>query len=150
MSNDDPLLDQADTLMRRHRVFVAGAQAEDELAPGPKQGGDFGNNGDQDDLPLLTEEVDAEPVPPAEVLETLARAQDHQLLAERQAALASEMETWLDEQLPQVVISAMDDITDRLVALITQRAREELLPRLDAMLEPAEDGVRQGDSDRPG
>lgn len=145
MSSDDPLLDQADALMRRHRVFLAGAQAEaaeDELAPFLDNGGDAGS----DDLPLLTEEVDAESVPPAAEMEVLARARLRQLLAEHHAALALELENWLDEHLPQLVIHAMDGITDRLVALITNRAREELLPRLEAILQPS-DEVR---SDRSG
>jgi len=135
MSSDDPLLDQADALMRR-RVFVAGAHAE----PDPLS--DREAEAVPDDVPVLTEEVVA--VPDEAETKLSARDQLEQLITERRAALALEMETWLDEQLPQLVILAMDGITDHLVALITQRAREELLPRLDAVMQPCDDDDRAG------
>ena len=127
MNGDSPLFDQADALMRRRRVFLAGAAAIDADSAAPP-----------DDLPLLTEVVDLEPVPPAaaEAVEALARAHLARLLDERRTAVALELETWLDEQLPQLVIRAMDGITDHLVTVLTLRAREDLLPRLDAILQP--------------
>ena len=138
MSGDSPLFDQADALMRRRRVFVAGAAAVDADGAAPP-----------DDLPLLTEVVDVEPVPPAAEVEALAHDLLARLLDERRTALALEMETWLDEQLPQLVIRAMDGITDHLVTLLTVRAREDLLPRLDAILGPvgkaADDGEEHPD-----
>lgn len=132
MSSDDSLLEQAGALMRRHRVFVAGAQAaaaEAEPAPDLDNGADAG----WDDLPLLTEVVGTGP-PVAADQEAASDVRPGQLLAERRAALALELENWLDQQLPQLVIRAMDGITDNLVTLITSRAREELLPHLDAIL----------------
>ena len=141
MSGDDPLLDQADALMRRHRVFVAGAQAEAAGAK-PAPGLDNGSDAGSDDLPLLTEVVGTcRPV--AADQEAAADGRLSQLLAEHRAALALELENWLDEQLPQLVIRAMDGITDHLVALITNRAREELLPLLDASLQPGDEALRQ-------
>ena len=125
MSGDSPLFDQADALMRRRRVFVAGAAAVDADGAAPP-----------DDLPLLTEVVDVEPVPPAAEVEALAHDLLARLLDERRTALALAMETWLDEQLPQLIIRAMDGITDHLVTLLTVRARQDLLPRLDTILSP--------------
>ncbi|HUW39348.1 MAG TPA: hypothetical protein VMV91_18655 [Rhodocyclaceae bacterium] len=125
MNDDDPLLDQADALMRRHRVFVAGATAPTEPALVEES----------DDLPLLTDIVAAEPPPVAVDAEAIGADIDFDRhLAERRAALGLALEKWLDEQLPQLVIRAMDGITDHLVAQITRRARGELLPRLDAIL----------------
>ncbi len=129
MSKDDPLLDQADALMRRHRVYLAGAEATPDAV-----------EANLEDLPLLTEEVS--PEPPAAEAGELSHDRHNRLLTEQRAALAREMETWLDEQLPQLVILAMDGITDHLVSLITNRAREELLMRLDAVLQSAEKAGR--------
>jgi hypothetical protein len=55
---------------------------------------------------------------------------------DRQTMLAREIEAWLDEQMPQLVIRAMDGITDHLVSLLAHRAKDELLPRLEAALKP--------------
>ncbi len=141
MSGDDVLLGKADQLMRRHRSFVASAQREEAEPPAVSEA--------VDDLPLLTEVVSS--------AADLARRDEgalslrlQQLALEQRSALLREFERWLDEQLPQVVVSAMDGITDRLVGQITRRARAELLPRLQAMaaqtdIRPAEDqGVDGG------
>jgi hypothetical protein len=140
MNSDNALLDQADALMRRHRVFVAGAQAEAAVVadthPAAKPAGDT----DLDDLPLLTEVVGAAPLAAEDQASGPDASLSQRLEEERRAALVLELENWLDEQLPQLVIRAMDGITDQAVALITNRAREELLPRLCAII--------RGDSDR--
>ena len=133
MSEEDSLLDQADALMRRQRLFVAGTQAE--AARSLVSDGETG----QDDLPLLTEVVGAVPNPAAHRDLRGAR-----LIDEHRAALALQLDKWLDEQLPQLVILAMDGITDQLIALISNRVREELMPRLDAILKPVDDGDRPG------
>ncbi len=126
MSGDDVLLGKADQLMRRQRSFVASPKSPAVLA-----------TDDQDDLPLLTEVV-SDPMLPTAQDEGALRLRLEQSLAERRAAMMGEFERWLDEQLPQAVASAMDGITDRLVALIIRRARAELLPRLVAIAAEAE------------
>ena len=137
MSDDDALLDQADALMHRHRVFVAGASTAEESPESTAERTD-----EEDELPLLTDIVDAEA--PGQVI---AAAGDEtgieRRLSECRDALVLELEKWLDEQLPQLVMRAMDGITDHLVGQITLRARNELLPRLTAVLLAAEDGVSQ-------
>ena len=145
----DNLLDQADALMRR-RSFVAGAQnppgatpAQAEPAPEPPG----------DEVPVLTEIValddslllsadspDSDSQTTAHwQIENAVRDRLAQLLSERYSELAREIEAWLDEQMPQLVIRAMDGITDHLVALLANRARDELLPRLEAALRHADE-----------
>ncbi len=137
MSDDDALLDQADALMHRHRVFVAGAAAAggspDSAAERPDE---------EDDLPLLTDIVAAQ-VPDQAIAAAGDETGLEQRLGECRDALVLELEKWLDEQLPQLVTRAMDGITDHLVGQIARRARNELLPRLTAVLQAAEDGVSQ-------
>jgi len=122
MSGEDILLGKADQLMRRHRSFVASAKSS---SGEPAQEDDL-----DEDLPLLTEVVTADQ---GAQVDGALRLRLEQLLAGERAAIRREFERWLDEQLPQVVTSAMDGITDRLLGLITRRARAQLLPRLQAM-----------------
>jgi len=144
------LLDQADALMRR-RSFVAGSK--------PQQGENSGKtepvaDSASEDVPLLTDVVDDNVVARhsqtqgietgnaeseasvALSFEIALRRRLDELLLGRQALLARELEAWLDEQMPQLVIRAMDGITDHLVALLANRAKDELLPRLEAALSP--------------
>jgi len=132
MNSDDLLLGKADQLMQRHRSFGASESAgEQDLDEG---------------LPLLTEVVTDDQGPR---VDRALRPRVEQLLALQRAAILREFERWLDEQLPQVVTSAMDGITDRLLDQITRRARAELLPRLEAMAAQigtqAEETVADGD-----
>lgn len=139
MNGEDSLLDQADALMRRQGMFVADTRSATEGARGLDNGGDLG----LDDLPLLTEVVGTGPTLAADQQAAKDVSVDR-LQGERRAALALALDKWLDEQLPQLVILAMDGITDHLVALITHRARAELMPLLGDILQPPDD------SDRPG
>ncbi|MDD5177229.1 MAG: hypothetical protein PHQ05_12495 [Sterolibacterium sp.] len=146
----DNLLDQADALMRR-RTFVAGAKIE---SVEPVETSEHAADAAGDEVPILTDVVNVNDAPPPAgdipmaAMETVASRQSEeavrerlgQLLFERHAELSQEVEKWLDEQMPQLVIRAMDGITDHLVALLANRVRDELLPRLDAALRrPGED-----------
>lgn len=158
----DKLLDQADALMRR-RVFVAGSsngaavaddsvQFEESIAPATDSA--------LEDVPVLTDVVvaqdfqphadDALNLKPEEIMarqwEANASLHFKQLLMERQSVLAREIETWLDEQMPQLVIRAMDGITDHLVALLANRARDDLLPRLETALQAPDEAATDADS----
>ena len=113
---EDDLLQKADALMRRHRVFVAGA------AEPVKEVADSGS----DDIPVLTEIVGDDMVP-----EAAHAAVD---LAKLRNALAFELDTWLDEELPQHVMRVLDGITDQLIIQLSLKARSDLLPRLQAAL----------------
>ena len=134
MSNEDVLLGKADQLMRRHRSFVAAPKGEAAAESEPN-----------DDLPVLTEVVVSAADQSAQDDQAL-RLRLEQLLVDQRAAMLREFERWLDEQLPQVVISAMDGMTDRLVTAITRRARAELLPRLEAIA--AATGEKAAEADR--
>ncbi len=138
----DQLLDKADALMRR-RSFVAGVKT---TAAEPS---DTPDALDIEDFPILTEVVEVgeqlNPQPGdtsaeefeaalAQKLEAAVNDQVSRLLMERQTLLSNEIEIWLDEQMPQLVIRVMDGITDHLVALLANRTRDELLPRLEAAM----------------
>lgn len=136
MSEDDPLLRKADQLMHRHRVFVAGSPQPPVEPPPAKAVA-------TDDVPLLTEVVDAA-VPPAPTfspapseadIEALLRERLAALLPAQREALRRELASWLDEQLPQLVMRVFDGVTDQLVAQVATQARVALLPRLQAVLE---------------
>ncbi|MFA7269355.1 MAG: hypothetical protein WC073_08425 [Sterolibacterium sp.] len=153
----DRLLEQAGSLMRR-RSFVAGAQPTE-----PTAARETAHDSSLDEVPVLTDVVGVADslessrntttgaVPETTLagqIEAAVRDRLGQLLMERQAELAQEIETWLDEQMPQLVIRAMDGITDHLVALLSNRARDELLPRLEsAMRRPNEEAAGADNSD---
>lgn len=142
MSDDHDILEQADRLMRRHRVFLAGSQATvavtEEIS---------------DDLPVLTDMVVATedevavPPPPAPVvpfasIEERAQVLAHEMLLERlsaqRQAIDDEIGIWLDNELPHIVMYVIDGITDQLVAQVTAAVRLELLPKLQSAVESAE------------
>jgi hypothetical protein len=139
MNHGDDVLQQANQLMRRHRSFVAGG-AQPTMPETPPT--------DRDDLPVLTEVVESaeqalldssgpESVPTVapERIEALAREMLFERLPVQRQALAEELATWLDNELPQVIMRVLDGITDQLVAQIADESRAALLPRLQAALE---------------
>jgi hypothetical protein len=128
----DDLLLKADALMRRHRVFVAGAAEQDE---------EVANTG-QDDVPVLTEVVSSDAVP-----ESPPPASTSVALSKLSSVLAFELEAWLDEELPQHVMRVLDGITDQLIIQLSSKAKSELLPRLQSILESTEEAAKPGSAD---
>lgn len=124
---DDDLLQKADALMRRRRIFVAGAATTDAA---PES---------DDDVPLLTEIVAPDGLP-----ETTSATVD---VAAMRAALVAELESWLDESLPAHVQRVLDGVTDQLIIQLSARAREELLPRLQGLLAEAQRATGPGFAD---
>ncbi|RLJ63627.1 hypothetical protein [Sulfurisoma sediminicola] len=124
----DNVIDKADSLMRRHRPVPAG----DAAATAAK-------SADVDDLPVLTEVVASadEPAlsPSIRDIEELLRERLVAALPQQRELLRRELASWLDEQLPQLVMRILDGITDQLVAQINTQARMTLLPKLQAVLE---------------
>jgi hypothetical protein len=123
MSDTDPLLQKADVLMQRYRPFAAG-----------------------DDVPLLTEVIDAEiPLAPSLVIETasqvdeqarideLVRQRLHDMLPKLRRQVAEELDAWFDDQLPTIVQTMLDGVTDRIVSQISSRARGDLLTWLQTV-----------------
>lgn len=114
------VLNQADALMRRHRVFVANApQAE---TPAVTQ------VDSDDDLPVLTDAVDH----PDQVY---AADKPHRMASDsasslRNLAMASIVNQWLEEALPVAIQEVSEELTDRLVAKLSAKARLELTERL--------------------
>lgn len=109
MAETDPLLAKADALMRRrYRTFVAqGVQAESSSEPTSAM--------EDEDLPLLTEIVATEeltPTPPAPT-----------------GIDPAVIRKWIDEELPAAVFTVLDGVTDRLVEVLTEKMRRELVER---------------------
>lgn len=120
MADDtDRVLRQADALIRRSRVFVAGA--EPRVSPAAND----------DDLPTLTEIVSDREA---------ALAVEPQRLQQRIDTLREELSRWLETELPDTVLKLTDGLGDRLMADLTENARTTLLPRLIARLEGNEPG----------
>jgi hypothetical protein len=109
----DDLLQQADQLMmRRRRVFVA--DGADTPPPNPSD----------DDVPVLTDVVP---------LDGAGSAPSERF----RAAIAGELEAWLDQELPGHILHVLDGLADQLIMQVGSRARTELLPRLLAALDTA-------------
>jgi hypothetical protein len=133
MADGRDLLDKADALMRRHRVFVAGGAQPAAATPEP----------DEEDIPVLTEVVAGEaaavdtasPPPDPDRVATLARELLFERLPVLRQALAEELAVWLDAELPHVIVNVLDGVTDQLVARISAEAQAALLPKLQAALE---------------
>ncbi len=145
----DDILGKADSLMRRHRAFVAdegsAAVPPGDLLRGVSPAPTF-SAADAEDLPVLTEVVAGVDTAATDALPSLtatAAADIETALRDRLAALQPqqremmrrELAAWLDEQLPQLVMRVLDGVTDQLVAQINTQARVTLLPKLQAVLE---------------
>lgn len=113
------VLEKADALIQRRRVFLAGGRRE-PVEPCATQ----------IDLPVLTEVVELDATPTQSVKEIPV-----QLDARRRAAIEQEITHWLDEALPEITQGILDDLADRLVSRIDEEARQQLLPRLLALLD---------------
>ena len=109
------VLRQADALIRRTRVFVAGTVTVPLQTPPP-----------EDDLPVLTDVVtDREAA--------LATVPPH--MQQHLDALREELSRWLDQELPQAVLKVTDGLADQLMGELTHQAERNLLPRLIARLD---------------
>lgn len=116
----DALLDQADALLHRHRGAASLMTAVgDDIAA--------------DDLPLLTDVVDELPGPVLAPEAPRPLVQDVDL-AERLVVLdgliAREVETWLANELPQLLSAELDRLAERLRSQALAQMRATLLPAL--------------------
>lgn len=116
--NDEDVLAQADSLMRRHRSFVA-RQAESAAPPAPVSA----PAAEIPDVPVLTDIV----------------ADDRSPLSAEQLRLAleSRLADWIDAILPQRVDQLADQLRAHLLAGLTEEARASLLPTLLDALDAA-------------
>lgn len=132
------LLDKANALMRRHRVYVArprderGPESRVELATDELHYAATTGLKSDDDIPVLTEIVAADAFgggapPDAPTAEPMVAATWANELVQR----------WLDEELPTVVLSVLDGLADRLVAEVVNRAQTDLLNAIATGPDPA-------------
>ena len=114
----DTVLSQADALMRRHRVFVAGAETPSIPL---------------DDLPVLTDAVDS----PA-VKSNFRYADTSPSSFGRHRAIEGVLNQWLDEELPIAIQAVTEGLVDQLVASLSNKAKTELVGRLIKELDKPE------------
>ncbi len=131
---DDELLQKADALMRRRRVFVAGSNEAEAAA----SAGAASAESAEEDVPLLTDVVSPDALPNA------TASVDVGLL---RRTLAAELESWLDNELPAHVQHVLDGITDQMIIQLSRKAREELLPKLEDILAAAREGAKPAPAD---
>lgn len=115
MTDERDIIGQADALMRRHRSFVA-RSADDR----PEQSAE--SAACDADLPVLTEIVAADDVPPRDI---------HDMLDALRDGIDTELSSWLIEVLPAAVANASQQI----LAELDAKARNTLLPRLREIVE---------------
>jgi len=152
----ESVIDKADSLMRRHRAFVAGevpaaAVPQGGFLSGVSPAPTCESAAEPEDLPVLTEVIVS--IEEAALPATIAASEVENLLRERLTAalpqqrevLRRELALWLDEQLPQLVMRVLDGVTDQLVAQINTQARMTLLPKLQAALEAGADETPAAD-----
>ena len=108
------LLSKADEFLRRRERIGTGLIVGQPRADTPNE---------SDDIPLLTDVVSQ-----AAIAVYFASAKSRNNI---KAEISREMAAWLDENLPQVVVHALDGISDRLIAQIHENVRTDLLPRLE-------------------
>jgi hypothetical protein len=131
--NDD-LLDKADALMRRHRVFVAGAND-----PAFADAAETVESADED-VPVLTDVVGPELVAAVPAMQAVD-------LDALRAALAAVLDSWVDTELPLHVQRVLDGVTDQLILQLSEKSHGELLPRLHALVEGAGQGAKPAPAD---
>ncbi|MCF8150127.1 MAG: hypothetical protein K9K30_06820 [Burkholderiaceae bacterium] len=119
MADDETaeLLQKADALIRRTRVFVAGSSLEKP---------DVMQAAAEEDLPILTDIVTEDEA-------ALATAPPH--MQRHLDALREELSRWLDQELPQAVLKVTDGLADQLMGELTHQAEKNLLPRMIARLD---------------
>ncbi|ENO86294.1 hypothetical protein [Thauera linaloolentis] len=150
----DDLLGQADALLGRHRAgrpadMPASAQGTDEASSGASA--DFDPSFD-DDLPILTEVVEASelppdwagqapppqppaPPPPAEPAITLEDRIAYQIaerLIDLDTQIARSINDWMDREFPQLLQRELDRLGERLQVEMQAHLRATLLPELSA------------------
>jgi len=116
MRTDEDALVQPDTGQRRFRSFVA---RPPETAEAPES---HDRHGTEDDIPLLTEVIDAQ---------AARRPDASSLLEALRGEIESEVSSWLVEVLPVAVANASQQILDEL----DSKARNTLLTRMNSLIE---------------
>ena len=129
MSND--IVSKAAEFINRRRQQLGGSDMTTDAASS--------NANDADnDIPILTDVFDGISSSGLPTSKNPGAALTTSLITSRED-IARELAAWLDENLPHVVLTALDGITDQLITDIQENAFAHLLPRLqDALDDPTE------------
>ncbi|MBS3936117.1 MAG: hypothetical protein KGZ43_08075 [Sulfuritalea sp.] len=114
----------SETFQRRFRSFVARPAEPPPPLPEPADAGA------EDDVPLLTDIVDAQALDRRDVANLLASLRDE---------IDGEVSAWLAQALPAAVSTASQQLLDELDG----KARHNLLPRLAALID-----AQRGEAER--
>ena len=118
------LLSQADALMRRHRVFVAGA----DRAVQTTESGDA--DAATDDLPLLTEVVETSGLASGVSVVGRSKVDDHE-----PQVVASAIDKWVESELTATINALVGEFNEKLGAALTASAKQNLLEYVTKELE---------------
>lgn len=132
----DDLLAKADSLIRRHRVFVAGARAKPEP---------------DEDLPVLTDVIDRAPEgsdahaevpsPPAEpdpaLLAKAIASEVDARLAEMHPRIVAVVREWIDSALPEIVSREVELLRGQVTRAVAEHATRQLDAAIADLVESA-------------
>lgn len=116
---DNDLL-EADALLRKADVLLARGKGTEDKSD------------DDDDLPLVTEIVSPDALPPDAGTEPEPEPNTEimEQLVDLDTVIKREIETWLSRELPEIVERELDLLHERIRAELTANMRVTLLPRL--------------------
>jgi hypothetical protein len=123
----DHLMNKADALIRRHRTFVASPTPATQPAHDPALSLPvLSMEPPEEDVPVLTEVVDEDMARQGSAAVMVDSA-----LTDQQRVIRAAIERWVDEALPEAILHVLDGFTDRLIAAVSDRARQDLLASLE-------------------
>ena len=120
MSEPDDVLGKADALMRRHRSFVAGGKPV---------------AADEDDIPVLTDEVELDEAEAAAAAAVEQRLQE--IVNRLEPEIARRVQEWLAAELPHIVARELGALGPRLIQSAHQSLEQALMPELSRLLHSA-------------
>jgi hypothetical protein len=119
--DEDGALREADALLRKADALLARGRG-DNVPPASKE--------DDDDLPLVTEIVPGDALPPRPEPEQEPDIRVTEQLIDLDTAIKREIEAWLSREMPEIVERELDLLHRRIRAEVVANMRVTLLPRL--------------------
>ncbi len=131
----DPDLEEADYLLKKADELLKRRHTASRTTSAP-----YRAETDDDDLPVLTDIVDEGSLAGAAAPQTIVEQSDpgRELLAEALIGLDTEInreiESWLAKELPELIATELEQLTQQLKLKLAAQARATLLPTLSARI----------------